>query len=110
MGCSILGRGIGVNRLKRGGSLFEGIVQREMEEYIIRTICVRSGLPHLEGYLICEGCSQPRRALYGILRNGKTNRPTHKVSDHFTVGSARTSMSMGRVFIVDDEEHVRKTV
>jgi hypothetical protein len=26
----------GVNRLKRGGSLFEGIVQREMAEYIIR--------------------------------------------------------------------------
>jgi len=32
------------------------------------------------------------------------------VSDHFTVGSARTSMVMGRVFIVDDEAHVRKTV
>jgi hypothetical protein len=28
---------IGVNRLERGGSLFEGIVQREMAEYIIRT-------------------------------------------------------------------------
>jgi DNA-binding NtrC family response regulator len=32
------------------------------------------------------------------------------VSDHFTVGAARTSMVMGRVFIVDDEAHVRKTV
>jgi DNA-binding NtrC family response regulator len=32
------------------------------------------------------------------------------VSDHFTVGVARMSMLTGRVFIVDDEAHVRKTV
>ncbi|MGH7219519.1 MAG: response regulator [Nitrospiraceae bacterium] len=32
------------------------------------------------------------------------------VSDHFTVGAERTSMLTGRVFIVDDEAHVRKTV
>jgi len=42
---------------------------------------------------------------------GQTDR---SVSDHFTVDAERTSMvtSMlkGRVFIVDDEEHVRKTV
>jgi hypothetical protein len=36
-GCNVLGRGIGVNSLKRGGSLFEGIAQRVREEYIIRT-------------------------------------------------------------------------
>ena len=33
-----------------------------------------------------------------------------KVSDQFTIGTARTSMALGRVFIVDDEEHVRKAV
>ena len=38
----ILGRGIEVNRLKRGGSLFEGIARREMEEYTIRTRCARN--------------------------------------------------------------------
>jgi DNA-binding NtrC family response regulator len=32
------------------------------------------------------------------------------VSDHFTIDTARASMSLGRVFIIDDEEHVRKTV
>jgi len=45
---SILGCGIGVNRLKRGGGLFEGIVQRQVEEYIIRTRCARSGLSSSE--------------------------------------------------------------
>jgi hypothetical protein len=44
-GCNLLGRGIGVNRLKRGGSLFEGIAQREREEYIIRTRGARSEFP-----------------------------------------------------------------
>jgi DNA-binding NtrC family response regulator len=34
----------------------------------------------------------------------------YKVSEHFTTGVAGTSMLMGRVLIVDDEEHVRKTV
>ena len=38
----------------------------------------------------------------------------YNVNDHFTDDAARTSMMMsmskGRVFIVDDEEHVRKTV
>jgi DNA-binding NtrC family response regulator len=33
-----------------------------------------------------------------------------QVSDHFTISAARMSMLMGRVFIIDDEEHVRKTV
>ena len=33
-----------------------------------------------------------------------------QVNDHFEVGAARTSMLRGRVFIVDDDEHVRKTV
>lgn len=33
-----------------------------------------------------------------------------KVSDQFTIGTARKSMALGRVFIVDDEEHVRKAV
>ena len=37
MGYNVLDLVIGVNRLERGGSLFEGIVQREMAEYIIRT-------------------------------------------------------------------------
>jgi hypothetical protein len=37
MGNNLLGRRIGVNRLKRGGGLFEGIAQREMKEYVIRT-------------------------------------------------------------------------
>jgi DNA-binding NtrC family response regulator len=32
------------------------------------------------------------------------------VSDHFTGDTARVSMSLGRVFIIDDEEHVRKMV
>jgi len=35
---------IGVNRLKRGGCLFEGIVPKDMEEYIIQTRCARCGL------------------------------------------------------------------
>ena len=43
-GFNVLGRVIGVNRLKRGGRLFEGIVEREMEAYIIRTTCEGSGL------------------------------------------------------------------
>jgi DNA-binding NtrC family response regulator len=33
-----------------------------------------------------------------------------KVSMHFTFDAARPDMSQGRVFVVDDEEHVRKTV
>ena len=33
-----------------------------------------------------------------------------KVSDQFTIGTASKSMALGRVFIVDDEEHVRKAV
>jgi hypothetical protein len=37
MGYNLLGCGIEVNRLKRGGCLFEGIAQNEREEYIIRT-------------------------------------------------------------------------
>ena len=49
MGYNVLDRVTGVNRLKRGGSLFEGVVQREMEEYIIPTRCVRSGLPSSGG-------------------------------------------------------------
>jgi DNA-binding NtrC family response regulator len=32
------------------------------------------------------------------------------VSDHFIVDAERVSMSLGRVFIIDDEEHVRKMV
>ena len=32
------------------------------------------------------------------------------VSNRFTIDAAGASMSMGRVFIIDDEEHVRKTV
>ena len=48
LGCNLLGCGIEVNRLKRGGCLFEGIARREMEEYIIRTRCARSGLPSSE--------------------------------------------------------------
>ena len=32
------------------------------------------------------------------------------VSDHFTLDAGRATMSMGRVFIIEDEEHVRKTV
>jgi DNA-binding NtrC family response regulator len=35
---------------------------------------------------------------------------TTVVGDHFTVDTARVSVSLGRVFIIDDEEHVRKTV
>ena len=37
MGCKLLGCVVGVNRLKRGGRLFEGIAQIEVEEYIIQT-------------------------------------------------------------------------
>ena len=33
-----------------------------------------------------------------------------QVSDHATISVAGMSMLMGRVFIIDDEEHVRKTV
>ena len=36
--------------------------------------------------------------------------PLDQVRDHVTVGAVRTSMLMGRVLIVDDEEHVRTTV
>ena len=35
MGCNVLGRESEINRLKRGGGLFEGIVQGEVEEYIV---------------------------------------------------------------------------
>ena len=47
--CNVLGCGIGVNSLKRGGSLFEGIAQREREEYIILTRGARSGFPSTGG-------------------------------------------------------------
>jgi len=40
----------------------------------------------------------------------KHEGPRDQVSDHFTANAARTSMFMGRVFIVDDDLHVRKTV
>jgi DNA-binding NtrC family response regulator len=42
--------------------------------------------------------------------SAKQRSSLDKVSDHFIVDAARTSMPMGRVFVVDDEEHVRKTV
>lgn len=44
------------------------------------------------------------------LGSAKQRGSPDKVSDHFTVDAARPSMSLGRVFVVDDEEHVRKTV
>jgi len=46
----------------------------------------------------------------GYSGTAKQIDPLDKVSDHFTVDAARTSMSIGKVFVVDDEEHVRKTV
>ena len=36
--------------------------------------------------------------------------PLGRVSDHVTTDSARAGMSNGKVFIIEDEEHVRKTV
>ena len=76
MGYNVLDRVTGVNRLKRGGSLFEGVVQREMEVYIFRRRCVRSGLPSSGWIPNVGGCSQPRNTLDGVLRNGTINRPT----------------------------------
>jgi hypothetical protein len=64
MGCNLLGRGIAVNRLKRGGSLFEGIVQREMEACIIRTRCARSGLPSFGGIPNLRGVAVNHEDLY----------------------------------------------
>jgi hypothetical protein len=64
MGCNLLGRGIGVNRLKRGGSLFEGIVQKEMEEYIVLTRCARSGLPSFGGIPNLRGVAANHEEFY----------------------------------------------
>ena len=111
MGYNLLGCGIEVNRLKRGGCLFEGIARREMEEYIIRTRGARSGLPSSEWIPNVWGWQSTRKGA-SMASSGAEKHigPLDKVSDHFTVGATRTSMFMGRVFIVDDEEHVRKTV
>ena len=100
-----------MNRLKRGGSLFEGIAQRGKKVYIMQMSCVRSGLsssgviPH-----VC-GLEVTREEVYmGYAGPVKHIAPLDTVSDHFTVDAGRVSMSVGRVFIIDDEEHVRKTV
>lgn len=70
MGSNLLGRVIGVNRLKRGGCLFEGIVQRETEVYIIFTRCERSGLASW-GVIPKTSCGKRRhyrRSLFGLSR------------------------------------------
>jgi DNA-binding NtrC family response regulator len=50
------------------------------------------------------------KAYKGYSRSVNQAGVFNRVSDHFTFDAARPCMSMGRVFVVDDEEHVRKTV
>src|SRR5206468_733 len=82
MGCNVLSRVIRVKRLERGGCLFEGIVQKEMKEYMIQTRYLRIRL----------------------------SSSVDNVSMSFTVDTARISMSIGKIFVIEDEEHVRRTV
>lgn len=92
---NLLGREGGVKRLKRGGSLFGGIAQGGSKEHYSDKLCEQR-LSHL---------LKGRSDLWG-----SPNASIETVSDHFTASAARMRMLMGRVFIVDDEEHVRKTV
>ena len=50
------------------------------------------------------------KAYKGCSRSVNQAGVLNSVSNHFTFEAAKPGMSMGRVFVVDDEEHVRSTV
>jgi hypothetical protein len=77
-----------VNRLKRGGSLFEGVVLSEAEEYIIGTRCARSGLPSSECIPYLSRLQPTMKSSYGIIRRAsKQIGSLDNASDYFTVGA-----------------------
>jgi two-component system chemotaxis response regulator CheY len=55
----------------------------------------------MEEYMIQSKCAR---------KVGETSRLVDNVSISFTVDPVRVSMSTGKIFVIEDEAHVRKTV